>query len=505
MWCYNLSNVIVEIVNEIDCVIHGLTHDHARFFSDSYAVFAANYFFNPKYKLGVWDGKIRFFTTGGNTFTYLLEEILPTIKKLGYKIKLDDRRSNVNFMQPEPVKADRFSHLTDKFGEPFMFREYQLRLVNKLLEQGYGLGIAATSAGKTFMTAGIVDAYEQIGGTSFIIVPSTTLVKQTREDLLGWGLDVGEYSGECKDLDHPHVVSTWQALQNKPEVMKDRSVIIVDECHGTKANVLKNIIAKAGKNIPHRYGVTGTLPKDKCDQMTIKIMLGNVVDEIKAKELIDKGFLATLDITMHKMIEDLTKQYDAYLDTPTMLGEPKVDYKTFKKTYFPDYASEKAYVHRNKQRMQAIADIIITRSMYGNVFILIDNIEFGKALQKLIDGSVFLYGKNSVDERAAVYEEFKTRNNMIVIANAKIASTGLSIDRINELFVIDLGKSFIKIIQSIGRGLRMAKDKQHVNVHDIGTDLQYGNKHALERAKHYAEAEYPFKKVKVDYSLVDQL
>lgn len=497
-----MSNVTVFIPNEIECEISGLQPEHARFFSDSYAMFTANYFFNPKYKLGAWDGKIRFFTTGGNTFVFLLEEILPTIKKLGYTIKLIDQRSNANFLQPEHVKADRFAHLTDKFGDPLMFRDYQLRLVNALIDNGFGLGLAATSAGKTFMTAGIIDAYEQVGGTSFVIVPSLTLVKQTRDDLLGWGLDVGEYSGDLKDLDHPHVVSTWQALQNKPEVMKDRSVILVDECHGTKANVLKTIIAKAAKNIPHRFGVTGTLPKDKCDQMTIKVMLGPVLAEIKAKELQDRGYLATLDITMHKMIEDLKKQYDDYLSIPTI--DKQLSYKDFKASYFPDYKSEKAFVHKNKNRMQAIANIIVQRSVYGNVFCLVDNIEFGKALSAAIEGSVFLYGKNDVDERAAVYAQFKDRNDMIVIANAKIASTGLSIDRINELFLIDLGKSFIKIIQSIGRGLRMAKDKQHVNVHDIGTDLKYGNKHALERAKHYAEAEYPFKKVKVDYSLVDQ-
>lgn len=498
-----MSLLTVVIHNEIECEFSGLAHEHARFLSDSYAIFAANYFFNPKYKLGAWDGKIRFFTTGGNTFVYLLEEILPTMKKLGYKIKLVDHRSNANFLQPAHVKADRFSHVLDKFGDPIMFRDYQLRLINGLIDQGFGVGIAATSAGKTFMTAGLIDAYEQVGGTSFIIVPSTTLVHQTRNDLLGWDLDVGEYSGDTKDLDHPHVVSTWQALQNKPEVMKDRSVILVDECHGTKANVLKNIIQKAGKNIPHRFGVTGTLPKDKCDQMTIRVMLGHVITEIKAKELIDRGYLATLDIKMHKMVEDLKKPYDSYLDEPG-LGK-KMEYKDFKKTYFPDYKSERAYIHKNKKRLSAIANLVSQRAMYGNVFALVDNIDFGKALAAEIEGAVFLYGKNPVDERAAVYEEFKTRNNMIVIANAKIASTGLSIDRINELFLIDLGKSFIKIIQSIGRGLRMAKDKQHVNVHDIGTDLPYGNKHALERAKHYAEAEYPFTKTKVDYSLNDQI
>ncbi len=498
--------VTVTILNEIDCVVDGLDPEHAKFFSESYSPFAANYRFNPKFKLGSWDGKIRFFTTGGNTYVYLLEEILPTIKKLKYTIKINDLRSSEKFLQPEHVKADRFAHIVDPdSGEPYMFRDYQLRVINNLIDQGYGLGLAATSAGKTFITAGLIDAYGQIGGTSIVIVPSVDLVKQTIRELQMWGLDVGEYSGEVKDLNHTHIVSTWQSLKNNPEIVASRSLILIDECHGTKANVLKNIIAKHGKDVPHRMGITGTLPKDKCDQMTIRTMLGNVVAEVGAKELIDRGFLATLDITRYTMLEDLSKQYEEYKEAVTAMKQPVMPYDAFKKTYFPDYKSEKAFVSKNKKRMQAIADIIIRRSQYGNVFALVDSVDFGKNIAEMIPGAVFLYGKNPTEERQAVYAEFKNRNDMIVIANAKIASTGLSIKRINELFLIDLGKSFIKIIQSIGRGLRKAVDKSHVNVHDIGTDLKYGHAHALERGRHYKEAEYPSTKTKVDYTNIDQI
>lgn len=498
--------VTVTILNEIDCVIDGLDPEHSKFFSDSYSPFAANYRFNPKFKLGSWDGKIRFYTTGGNTYVYLLEEILPSIKKLGYKIKINDHRVSDAYLQPEHVKADRFAHICDPdSGEPYMFRDYQLRVINNLIDNGCGVGLAATSAGKTFITAGLIDAYEQVGGTSVVIVPSVDLVKQTIRELEMWGLDVGEYSGEKKDLNHPHVVSTWQALQNSPEIISSRSLILIDECHGTKANVLKNIIAKHGKNVPHRMGITGTLPKDNCDKLTIKTMLGPVVAEVGAKELIDRGFLATLEITRYTMEEDLKAQYEEYKEAQKISLEPVLPYAAFKKSYFPDYRSEKAFVSKNKRRMRAIADIIIKRSMYGNVFVLVDNVDFGKNLSAMIDGSVFLYGKNPTEERQAVYEEFKKRNDMIVIANAKIASTGLSIKRINELFLIDLGKSFIKIIQSIGRGLRKAVDKQHVNVHDIGTDLKYGHQHALERGRHYKEAQYPSKKTTVDYSQIAQI
>lgn len=275
--------------------------------------------------------------------------------------------------------------------------------------------------------------------------------------------------------------------------------VLVSNCHGAKASVLKDIITSSAKNIPHRFGLTGTLPKDKCDQMTIRTLLGKVRTEVNAKELMDLGHLATIDITMYKMIENLETPYQNYVDSPKLPGQVVDSYKDFKATYFPDYKSESTFVYKNKLRMQKIADIIQQKSMNGNVFVLVNDVTFGKAISKLIEGSIFLYGKNGVEERDSVYAQFQDRDDLIVFANAQIASTGLSIDRIHELFLVDMGKSFIKIIQSIGRGLRTATDKTHVNVTDIGSDLKYGNKHALDRAKHYREAEYPFVKKTIEY------
>lgn len=229
--------VTIVIHNEIECEVLGLDKAHSQHFSDSYAVLTANYFFNPKYKLGVWDGKIRYFSPAGKTYVYLLDEIVPSIRQLGYAIKLDDRRQDGIYLTPNPITADIFAHKTDKFGNPTMLRDYQLRLVNGLLGYGDGIAIAATGAGKTICTAALSYAYEKVGGTSFVIVPSTTLVVQTRRDLQGFGLDVGEYSGTIKDLDHPHVVSTWQALQNNPGVISDRHVVIVDECLEADTNI----------------------------------------------------------------------------------------------------------------------------------------------------------------------------------------------------------------------------------------------------------------------------
>ena len=118
----------------------------------------------------------------------------------------------------------------------------------------------------------------------------------------------------------------------------------------------------------------------------------------------------------------------------------------------------------------------------------------------MIDDAVFVYGKDKMKDRKMVYNLFKENDNLVVIANVQVASTGLDIKRIFNMMFIDVGKSFIRVIQSIGRGLRKAPDKDSVHVTDICSDFKYSKKHLLERIKFYDEAKYPHKKKVVDYN-----
>ena len=135
----------------------------------------------------------------------------------------------------------------------------------------------------------------------------------------------------------------------------------------------------------------------------------------------------------------------------------------------------------------------------GNVLCLVNGVAFGKKLAKLVPGATFVHGKDDMKVREEIYSLFSTSDNITVIATIHIASTGLDIPRIFNLMFIDAGKSFIRVIQSIGRGLRKAEDKDKVLVTDICSDLKYSKKHLRERTKYYKEAKYPYKKRKVDY------
>jgi superfamily II DNA or RNA helicase len=145
--------------------------------------------------------------------------------------------------------------------------------------------------------------------------------------------------------------------------------------------------------------------------------------------------------------------------------------------------------------MEKIADIIISKcAQHGNTLVLVNSIPFGEKLARLIKGAVFLYGASPKDLRKEHYEMFDQHDDLIVIASSGIASTGISIDRVFSLVLVDAGKSFIRAIQSIGRGLRLADDKTHLQATDIYSKLKWSKKHFKSRKQFYDEAGYPVEK-----------
>ena len=498
------KTVKVRILDEVNCVFVGLDDTALDFFYNEFAVFAPNYYFNPKYKLGSWDGKIRFFHKTGKTYVNLLEQILPKVQAIGYKLELEDLRHTTDEIPEPDIHEDHWAHLPDpETGEPLKIRPYQVDAVNALIENSGGIALAGTGAGKTLMNAILVEKYGECGYKTITIVPSQDLIKQTYDDFVSWGLDAGEFSGKRKDIAHTHVVSTWQTLQNTPAILQQFQVVVVDECHGLKGNVLTKLLNEHGKNLPFRFGLTGTLPKAETDKLSVHVAVGYPQYEIPAHVLMEQDYLAQLHIDVIQLEENFRDLYQEYLDDwkPSELGEKPLTYTRFKDALYPEYTQEKSYVKTNDERLEWIAMFLeAKRDMgKGNVFCLVDGIQFGKKLQKLIPDSHFVYGKDEQKARKQVYDLFKDNDNLVVIATVNIASTGLNIKRIFNMVFIDMGKSFIRTIQSIGRGLRKAHDKDSVNVTDICSDLKYGKRHLAERVRFYKEAKYPYKKRKVDY------
>jgi superfamily II DNA or RNA helicase len=353
------------------------------------------------------------------------------------------------------------------------------------LENPQALQELATGAGKTITTATMCHKCEPYGRT-IVIVPNKSLVEQTEEDFVNVGLDVGVYYGDRKDLNKTHTICTWQSLNildkkskaseheilTLAEFLDGVQTVIVDEVHMAKADVLKNLLTQNLSNAPIRWGLTGTIPKEEHESARIFCSLGPVIGGISAHELQTKGVLSQCHVSIVQL-----------LDLP--------EFKT--------YSDELKYLVTDKDRMKYLSDLITKISQTGNTLVLVNRIDTGKYLESVLEGSVFISGAVKTTDRKAEYDEVKTSDNKIIVATFGVAAVGINIPRIFNLVLLEPGKSFVRVIQSIGRGIRKAKDKDFVQIWDVTSTCKFAKRHLTARKKFYKEAKYPFTIEKVDW------
>lgn len=355
----------------------------------------------------------------------------------------------------------------------------------------------------TLITAAMAYSFNEVDMRTLIIVPDESLARQTAEEMLHYELDTGLYIGKVKDTEHTNIVATWQSLKNLPAYIKEFDCVIVDETHGARGPILKNLLIEYATNVPFRYGLTGTLPEDPCDKMQVHSALGPIRYEIPAHKLIDEGILATINIDVIELTEDFTDEYKQFVELELNGDSSIISYSEFVDEYFADYDAERSFLRKSPLRNEWISNLIIDcqDQPKGNVLVITDSVALTRILGDLIPGSYVVNGQDvaKAADRKVIYKEFDTRNDVVMIATSKLCSTGIDIPRIHYVIMIDLGKSFIKIIQTIGRGARKADDKDSIKAIDISSNLKYAKKHVKERIKHYKNAKYPFKKFSIDY------
>jgi superfamily II DNA or RNA helicase len=507
------NTVRLKILDEVSVVIIGLKPNEYTALSEAFALKAPNFQFHPKYKAKQWDGNIRYFTKNGKTYINLLPEIIPLLKELGYKIDVIDKRDQVKIKIPQIDENYLEGHFWPN-GNPVVLGAHQVNSVNTLTKHNRGMLRAGTGAGKTLICYVLHHLYkETCGFDSLIIVPTVDLVYQTVLEFNTFSHDVGFWGDSKKNTDHPVVISTWQTLQNQPEFVSRYKHIIVDECHGGKnfSSNLNKIMNEYANNCYVKMGMTGTFPKHPTEYRTLEVALGKMVYEIPAKALIDEGWLAEMKLNMLQLNEPFREEYREYKESvQNKIVEGELDmnvtlptYGEFKKMLFPEYANERDYLAASYKRNKFIAKLVqgkMTQSERNNSVILVNTRKQGKMLEEIIPNSKFIYGKNNSKTRKAMFDLFSEDNDVIMITTFSLAAVGLNIKRIFNLFMVDAGKSFERVIQTIGRGLRKADDKKVVDVFDIHSDLEYSQRHSKSRKKYYREEGHAItKELKIDY------
>jgi superfamily II DNA or RNA helicase len=453
----------------------------------------------PSVRLGRWNGKTSYFSLGGSTYINLLEEILPVLDRAGYDIDLDDQRDYRTTFEFDKVSEETFKHKLwpakhPAAGQPVVLRDYQIDIINKFLENPQCIQEVATGAGKTLTTAALSLSVEKYG-RSIVIVPNKDLVRQTEADYINLGLDVGVYFGDRKEAGRTHTICTWQSLNNMMkntkageaeipigEFIEGVVCVMVDEVHMAKADALKALLTGPFAQVPIRWGLTGTVPKAKFEFMSLFVSLGPVIGRLSASELQDRGVLAQCHVKIVQLKDEVE---------------------------FGNYQSELKYLTENSERLDAIAKLINDVKDSGNTLILVDRISAGKELQRRLSNIfsllkdkpevAFVSGETNLNERREEYDDFATATNKVFIATYGVAAVGINIPRIFNLVLLEPGKSFVRVIQSIGRGIRKAEDKDFVQIWDITSSCKFAKRHLTQRKTYYKDANYPFDIEKLTY------
>lgn len=494
-----MSDLIIEKVNS-SCVHlvceDGLSH---RFYN-VFSAYAPGYRFNPRFKLHVWDGKVRCY----NSITQILPiGLLNNLliwcdqHKIEYSLQGFDKplRDNID-------KAELEKQMNSYITAGFQARDYQVNAVHAALTNRRGVLLSCTGSGKSLMIYTFLrylldnkDVHRAI-----LIVPSVSLVEQMFSDFRDYGWDDLEdhvemlYSGKKPTFKKEILISTWQSLEKEdPEFFEVYDACVVDECHQAKCNVVTRLL-ELMHNAEYKIGTSGTLPTEISEQLQINSVIGNVLFELKSCELIARGYLTKLNIAA------------IFLKYPLSFIEENKE-----RTYPEEVKMVEEYPNRNK----VLNFIIDHTSPMNNMLILVNHRNHLKDVEDYLHKN---YPEKKVsiitgDVKAKVREEIRVgiedEDGTILLATYQTMSTGVNIPKLHAIMLFSNSKSRIKVLQSIGRGLRKHNSKNKVIIYDIVDDLSYKKRtgriaknycmqHFDERSSYYIEQEFPVITTKLD-------
>lgn len=460
--------------------------------SETLTFFADNYKFAPAYRHKAWDGKIRLLNSlTAVCYAGLAQRIQKFCKARGYTFSFDDELLYDN------VSVNEVNQHLDSLNLPEWLdtREYQVEAIVKCLRSRRRTLVSPTSSGKSLMIYAISTWYKQ---KTLIIVPTTGLVQQFAADIRAYGflgaIDTS-VDGLSKDNNIPAdiVITTWQALDNgkkklPKEWFKQFKVVFGDEAHGCKATTLIKILT-AMEDTPYRFGTTGTLDDVSLNRATIEGLFGPVYQSISTRELIDQGYAADIHIKCIVITypESVRKEFHKGIKNP-VTGKYK------KRTY----AEEIDFIVNNEARNRFIKNL--TLSLKGNKLVFFKLQSHGAILYSMLkDKTDVVYVDGTVKDRETIRQRIEQGDNITLLASLGTTSTGVSINNLIHMVSTHPMKAMIKLLQSIGRMLRLHEDKTHSTMYDIVDDLSWGGRknytlqHFEERAKIYDTQQFVYK------------
>jgi len=374
-------------------------------------------------------------------------------------------------VKPGLKDARVYDNLTHKL------RDYQIAACENAIKFGRGILKMGTGAGKTLTICSILMSTFLQRKSKFkclLIVPDLGLVNQTFQDFEDYNalFKYTRWTGKIKpDLTANVIIANLGILQSQfkdNDWLQDVDMVIIDECHKLKKNNKINKMVQSIKTV-HKFGLTGTLPDNKPDEWNILGKIGTIVYEKDSYSLRTEQHLTIAKTSILKI---------EYKDKPLYASGQN------------NYKIELDFLYANNFRNDVIYNIC--GKFNNNSLVLVNHLIHGDALydklSQYADKQVyFVKGEVEVEERDKIKKIMETKSNIICIAMSSIFSTGINIKNIHMIMFAAGGKSSIRTIQSIGRGLRLHDDKEKLMIIDLADDLRYGQRHIEKRKEIYIQ------------------
>jgi superfamily II DNA or RNA helicase len=435
---------------------------------------------NPGARFSPWaETTLSPISTLGSFQTGLAIDILKWVKK-----KFPNEKLIIDEEIRDRIKPNfNINELKQPNNTTFKLRHYQEKTVNLALKYGRGTFELCTSAGKSLIIHSLIEnIWESVGhkNTCLILVPNIQLVKQFHGDLIEYGIgeeNVCMFSSFSKDLkDVPIIISNRQYIQNHKARLPNIDVLIVDEAHMLKqSNNASQYVA--GLSTQNKFAFTGTLPEDPMDRWNVLGLCGSVLYELKSHELQEEGTIAQTNITTIAIEH----------------GEPQPECEECEdplekaKARFP---LEWKFIESSLDFNEFLSKWCL--NLEGNTIVLFDHIEHGEYFKSVCEAFnkekklFFVNGSIELEYREDVRKEMEKSDDCVLLAQVKTFGTGVSIKNVsNIVFAFSAGKSVTKVLQAVGRGLRLKEGKTEMFLYDFYHNFKYSKSHYDKRRSLY--------------------
>ncbi len=440
----------------------------ARDLHDYFSFKVPNAKFMPSYKNRMWDGKVYLFSLKTHKiYIGLLPYIDQFCEERDYSIEVD------NVVEKQEISNDELLEFIESLHLPFEPRDYQIEAFQKSIEYGRKLLVSPTASGKSLIIYMLARYYNK---KTVVIVPTTALVEQMAKDFAEYGYDkeICKIYSKQPVFDADITVTTWQSISRAPlDVLQSFDVVVGDEAHLFKANVLKGILEKMRKTAI-RFGTTGTLDGTEVHRLQLEGLFGPAVKVINTSDLIEDGTIADINIDVLILEHDKISKLS--------------------------YQEEMEHLVSCQKRNEFICNLVY--SLKGNTLCLFQFVEkHGFILHHLMrnSGQVenlhYVYGGTDTADREEIRELVEKQDDAVILASYGTFSTGVNIKKIDNIVFASPSKSRIRNLQSIGRGLRKGNGKESLRLFDIADDLwgdNYTLRHLKDRINIYNEENFPY-------------